>query len=218
MRFQGTLTNWNDDRGFGFIKPDGGGQDVFVNIKAFGRGAVRPSNGARLSFEVEQASDGKKRAGRVDFLQAPKAASAGDHRPRSEASRRVHSNAKGPSWPVLSLLSFAALPVVFLVSSVLWGVSWYVLLAYAMLSVFTFLMYADDKDAAMKGKWRASEGGLLMLGLLGGWPGANVAQHYLRHKSKKADFRFLHWLTVLGNLGGLAFVSSQGMLRPEAWL
>ena len=40
MRKKGTLTKWNDDRGFGFITPSGGEEPVFVHISAFARGAV----------------------------------------------------------------------------------------------------------------------------------------------------------------------------------
>ena len=35
MPFTGTLKSWNDDRGFGFIAPAQGGQEIFVHIKAF---------------------------------------------------------------------------------------------------------------------------------------------------------------------------------------
>jgi cold shock CspA family protein len=35
MRFKGTLTEWKDDRGFGFIEPAEGGGRVFCHIKAF---------------------------------------------------------------------------------------------------------------------------------------------------------------------------------------
>ena len=36
MRIKGILRSWNDERGFGFIAPIQGGQEVFVHIKAFG--------------------------------------------------------------------------------------------------------------------------------------------------------------------------------------
>ena len=35
MQSTGTLKSWNDDRGFGFIEPTHGGQEIFVHIKAF---------------------------------------------------------------------------------------------------------------------------------------------------------------------------------------
>ena len=47
-----------------------------------------------------------------------------------------------------------------------------------------------------------------LLGLLGGWPGAIVAQQVLRHKSNKAAFRASFWLTVLANVAGFIVLSS----------
>lgn len=35
MRFEGTIKSWNDERGFGFIAPALGGDEVFIHIKAF---------------------------------------------------------------------------------------------------------------------------------------------------------------------------------------
>jgi cold shock CspA family protein len=60
MRFDGTLAKWNDDRGFGFITAAQGGQEVFVHITSFPRGAGRPRLGELLSFEIELNKDGKK--------------------------------------------------------------------------------------------------------------------------------------------------------------
>ena len=62
MRIEGTVKSWNDDRGFGFIEPLHGGQETFVHIKAFVSRSGRPEVGQRVTFEVEMAPDGKKRA------------------------------------------------------------------------------------------------------------------------------------------------------------
>jgi cold shock protein len=57
----GKLKLWNQDRGFGFIKPDDGDSDVFLHISALKRSGIEDvAEGARLSFEV--ATD--KRTGR----------------------------------------------------------------------------------------------------------------------------------------------------------
>lgn len=65
MRTHGTLTRWNDDRGFGFITPARGTADVFVHISAFPRDGVRPRVSELISFEVEIGPDGRQRAVRV---------------------------------------------------------------------------------------------------------------------------------------------------------
>ncbi|WP_010466942.1 cold shock domain-containing protein [Acidovorax radicis] len=62
MRFEGTLTQWNDERGFGFITPVPAGQAVFVHISAFARDGLRPQLNEALSFEITLNRDGKKQA------------------------------------------------------------------------------------------------------------------------------------------------------------
>jgi cold shock CspA family protein len=62
MRLDGTLTKWNDDRGFGFIAPRQGGAEVFVHVSSFPRDGQRPRVGDLLTFEIEIAPDGRKRA------------------------------------------------------------------------------------------------------------------------------------------------------------
>ena len=61
MQQHGKLCRWNDDRGFGFIKPDAGGSDVFVHISAFPRNAEKPVTGDSLSYEIEM-RDGNPQA------------------------------------------------------------------------------------------------------------------------------------------------------------
>jgi uncharacterized membrane protein YsdA (DUF1294 family) len=47
--------------------------------------------------------------------------------------------------------------------------------------------------------------------LVGGWPGALLAQGLLRHKSKKASFQVAFWMTVVANVGLMAWwLSSKG--------
>jgi cold shock CspA family protein len=62
MRFEGKLTQWNDERGFGFVTPAQGGQAVFVHISVFPRDGQRPQLQEPLSFEIELDNKGKKRA------------------------------------------------------------------------------------------------------------------------------------------------------------
>jgi cold shock CspA family protein len=64
MRFTGKLKTWTDDRGFGFITPTEGGQDIFVHISEYPRGH-EPSLNEMLSFEVALNPQGKKKAVRV---------------------------------------------------------------------------------------------------------------------------------------------------------
>jgi uncharacterized membrane protein YsdA (DUF1294 family) len=81
-------------------------------------------------------------------------------------------------------------------------------LAYLLASSVCFVVYALDKSAARRRERRTPERTLLLLGLAGGWPGAVLAQQWLRHKTRKQPFQNLFWLTValhLGLAGGLAW-------------
>ncbi len=57
------------------------------------------------------------------------------------------------------------------------------------INLITFAMFAWDKYTAIKGQWRVPEKTLLMLALVGGSPGAIIAQQRLRHKTRKQPFR-----------------------------
>lgn len=82
--------------------------------------------------------------------------------------------------------------------------SWLVVLGYLVMSAVAFATYAADKSAARAGQWRTSESTLHLIGVLGGWPGALVARHVLRHKTVKQPFRTLFWVTVVVNCAVLA--------------
>ncbi|NYT74145.1 DUF1294 domain-containing protein [Halomonas sp. QX-2] len=71
---------------------------------------------------------------------------------------------------------------------------------YAVVSVIAYITYAIDKKAAIKNRRRVSEKSLHLLGVVGGWPGALLAQQRLRHKTQKTAFQVTFWLTVVVNL------------------
>jgi uncharacterized membrane protein YsdA (DUF1294 family) len=81
---------------------------------------------------------------------------------------------------------------------------------YISLSLLTFIVYARDKFAAKHGAWRTRENTLHLLSLLGGWPGAMIAQRSLHHKSRKTSFKVVFWITVALNCASLGF-----LLTPE---
>ena len=184
----GKIATWNDEKGFGFITPLDGSARVFVHIKAFGRRARRPAVQDGVSYSVTKDDQGRTQAIRVRLAGEKSANKSGLH--------------PGLSASLFALLFFAVvgvgvflkyLPLPFLV-------------AYFSISVVTFVAYAIDKSAAKAGRWRTNEATLHLLALLGGWPGALVAQQTLRHKSKKVPFRIVFWITVLLNCTGLAWL------------
>lgn len=81
-----------------------------------------------------------------------------------------------------------------------------VVLVYLVASVITLIVYALDKSAAKRGARRTPESTLHFLSLVGGWPGALLAQGLFRHKTMKRYFRLVFWITVAVNLAGLALI------------
>ena len=87
-------------------------------------------------------------------------------------------------------------------------VPWWLVAGYATMSVVTFWVYSVDKRAAVRGRRRVPERTLHRLALLGGWPGAAVAQQVLRHKTIKASFRTTFRWTVVVNVAVVALACS----------
>lgn len=99
------------------------------------------------------------------------------------------------SWVTLTAfaLAFAAATLTF--DLPLWLAA-----AYGALSILSVIVYAIDKSAAKRNGQRVSEQTLLTLGFVGGWPGALIAQHMLRHKTRKRSFRRAFWASVAANI------------------
>jgi cold shock CspA family protein len=62
MRFEGILSAWNHDAGYGTIRPVGGGEEVFVSLSAFPTDGDGPRLDEPLSFEIVTGRDGRKQA------------------------------------------------------------------------------------------------------------------------------------------------------------
>jgi uncharacterized membrane protein YsdA (DUF1294 family) len=97
---------------------------------------------------------------------------------------------------------------VYAVLALLWHPPRWIAMAYAGMSLLTFVVYAMDKAAAQANRWRTAESTLHLLALACGWPGALLAQQWLRHKSAKQKFRTVFWATVVLNVAGLIVLCS----------
>jgi uncharacterized membrane protein YsdA (DUF1294 family) len=105
------------------------------------------------------------------------------------------------------LLPFALLFLVFVATMVFAGrLPHAVLWLYLSASMIAFVAYALDKSAAIHARRRTGESTLHLLGLIGGWPGALAAQQLLRHKSSKASFQGVFWVTVALNCCGFGWL------------
>jgi uncharacterized membrane protein YsdA (DUF1294 family)/cold shock CspA family protein len=188
MRYQGKVTNWKDEQGFGFITPNGGGKQVFVHIKSFSNRQRRPVSHEIVTYELKTDVNGRLSAESVRFL--------GERMQSATSSER----SKMP-------FVLTAVFLVFVVGVFLSGMlPIAVLVLYVVASAITFVAYAFDKSAARNDQWRTQESTLHFFALLGGWPGALAAQRLLRHKSKKPSFQFVFWMTIVFNCSALGWL------------
>lgn len=183
MSYKGTLTSWDDDKGFGFITPEDGGKRIFVHIKSFSNRRQRPELHQILSYRVSSDKQGRPCAVQVAL-------------PHEKRKLKMK---KGTCSYTIAFFFLAAITGSFFAGKI----PLLIIGLYFIISLLTFLVYAKDKSAAKKGAWRTPESTLHLFSLFGGWPGALVAQQKLRHKSKKQSFRLVFWLTVLLNCAGL---------------
>lgn len=176
MQQRGKLKSWKDTKGFGFIAPEKGGEDVFVHISAFDA-SRRPQVGDELSFSLTRDDKGKLRAEQVTLLN--------DERPSSSFMTTNLLFLLACLLPALGAFSFARNgefgPLAF----------------YVIPSLLCILAYAYDKRAAQKGVQRIPEKTLHLLEFFGGWPGAWFAQQEFRHKTRKSSYQMIFWGIVV---------------------
>ena len=174
-RLKGTVTEWNDARGFGWVEVEG--KRRFAHIRDFGRTTRRPEEGDEVSFLPGKDPKGRDCATQLEFQR------------------------KSPSVPGMGLsnwvILFSLVLLPLLAGLKLTAAPWILAAWLVMASRMSWLQYSFDKERAQAGMARLRETTLLGADLVGGWPGGFVAQRMLRHKTRKKSYRFMFWLIVI---------------------
>lgn len=187
---KGVISDWRDEKGFGFITPSSGGKRLFFHVNDYSYRHKRPVK--NLKVQYLSSTDKKGRRCAVDVVPIK-----GHKSNNFELRQKIFSlTLVGGFFTILYLLHQSEIIPVDIIY------------LYAGMSVAAFLMYAKDKNAAKVGEWRTAEDTLHVLSMLGGWPGAKIAQSFLRHKSKKMSFKVTYWITVGMNCGALYWLTT----------
>lgn len=206
MRKSGQLVDWNDDRGFGFIR-DAKGERYFVHIKSITRIATRPLIGDQLDFDTG-----------VDAQGRPRAINARIRGANPAPTRAVRSRGLPPvaneqrfdprPWLAVGLLVLLTYDLALGLAPLWLGAG------YLGMGALSFGLYATDKHYARTNQWRISETMLHSIDLGFGIIGGLLAQSRFRHKTAKPGFALFTWclagLHALW-LGGIAI----GRIAPD---
>ena len=191
MEQLGKVQEWHDDKGYGFITAldeTAAARRVFFHINNYRQAGRRPEIGELVRFKPGPGKDGRPRADSVQRAASPRKA------PRAKANP---SSFEIPTPAALLLAcAFAGFIGWAIQAGRLPVMAGFVI---ALLSAAAYLAYAFDKHAAERGRWRTPETTLHALELLGGWPGALIAQRVMRHKTHKASYRMGFWMAVVAN-------------------
>jgi uncharacterized membrane protein YsdA (DUF1294 family)/cold shock CspA family protein len=191
LRYKGKLIKWNVDKAFGFIQPNAGGADVFIHKSAIFNKKRTPQLNDIFTFSMVKGKYGRRCASEATFS---------GEKFKSLQSKKNMSFSGFSTY--LSSLFLALITAAYYAGQF----PQKLLLSYFCLSIITFLAYAFDKSKAQRGAWRVKESRLHFFALIGGWPGAAIAQQLLRHKSQKREFRMVFWFTVMTNISVLIFL------------
>ena len=181
MRQIGRLTQWKDEQGFGFITPKGGGDPVFVHVKSFRNRQQRPRLNDIVNYDLGFDEKDRAHANNVTYV--------------VDVEPALDTSFKGPGS-----LAFAVFFALFVAVSAGEGrLPLAVPGLYLVASTFAFIAYRNDKSRARSHQWRIPEDTLHLCSLVGGWPGAALAQKLYHHKSKKRSFQIMYWFTIVLN-------------------
>lgn len=174
-REKGTLVHWNNDKGYGHIRPCDEKEDIFFHVKSLPHYQRRPRVNDVLTYEIG-----------VDEKQQYYARSA---------------KIRGLAWSRFTIiwLGMILLFGVYVCLAFRQTLPFHPLAIYVAMSLLTIWAYSRDKRAARLGTWRISENRLHLLEMLCGWPGAFLAQLFYRHKSRKIKYQIIFWMIVISH-------------------
>lgn len=185
VRLEGVLKKWNDEKGFGFLSA-GQGREAFAHISEFQSLAGRPEEGQVFTFELVLDERKRRRAKSIRLVSTRTAVQT-----QKEIERSV---------PVVPRLAFLAAAIV---GAIALRIPWPIFVASGVMSLASLSLYGLDKSAAGQGARRVPEKVLHLSDLLGGWPGGLAGQSIFRHKTRKASFQAVFWVTILLNIAGV---------------
>ena len=191
-RLEGALESWSVKKGYGFIVLPMGRKQVFAHIRAFEGLEHPPRVGEVFSFEPLVMEDGRMRGKDIRLVK--------------DAPTRV-DRTRSAAGSIVGSLVFAIFVTGYAVLAAIWPVPLWPIAAYGIHSFLTFLLYAEDKSKARNGRWRVAESSLQIISLLGGWPGAILAQQVLQHKTRKRGFVAVFWAAAAVNMIAFAAIT-----------
>jgi cold shock CspA family protein len=142
----GKLTKWNDDRGFGFIQPIDGNQEVFLHISEVKDATRRPQESDTIYYHCVVDSDGKVRACNAFILGARNKSA-----PLSAPAKP--SNTLGFSFPIIQVVLLSLLPLGGAIHFTWITRNPLPLVLYPVMNLVTYILYADDKSRAKRKDW-----------------------------------------------------------------
>ncbi|MCX7108977.1 MAG: DUF1294 domain-containing protein [Proteobacteria bacterium] len=186
---KGKLVLWNDGKGFGFVRHESDGKDLFLHISAirnYRKGlSRRPAVGDIVHYQPlsHEEVKGQRRISAAMVIGI------------NDAVFGIDAES-GSWWSVLGLKLLAGAPIL-LSFYLIWRTGNPIpLISYIFMSALSSLYYAVDKRRALMNAWRIPEIYLHCFELLGGWPGALLSQKAFRHKKKKGDYQRVFWEIV----------------------
>lgn len=192
-RYQGEIIEWNGEKGCGFVRPRGSGPSdpvVFLPAAALVHRGREPKVGDVISFETSEASDSPQNRRLRTKLRARQVVFLGEEPPPAPL--------KEPGIPPVKL--GAAYLLAQGLAAIFFREALWLFVPTLLFSLLSFGQYAWDKASVKQGRRRVRESNLQLVALLGGWPGAALAQGLLRHKTRKRTFQVTFRAMIALNL------------------
>jgi len=172
-RLRGTITAWSPEKGHGTVTA--GERRHFLHHRDFAVHHKRPEVGDVVTFALGQDAKG---------------------RPCAVAAEHTDAGGRVRSVDGVTVVCLGVLPAVAAVRlDPAQGLA-FVLGLYGLLSALAVALYWDDKRRARRDADRHPEFLLHLVEVLGGWPGAYVAQRLFRHKLTKVRYQVVFWVIV----------------------